>query len=96
MLHDYHNMHSAVGGEVSRTGQHLEGLLPERLQLWLYRWSFDRGHLDTILDRSATEPLMRLSILLARADGIAARRSNLPKEEDTPMSLARTAGQGGV
>jgi NAD(P)H-quinone oxidoreductase subunit 5 len=96
MLHDYHNMHSAVGGEVSRTGQHLEGLLPERLQLWLYRWSFDRGHLDTILDGFAIEPLMRLSILLARADGIAARRSNLPNEEDTPMSLARTAGQGGV
>ena len=49
MLHDYHQMHSAVGGQLSPTGQQIEEMLPERVRLWLYRWALDRGHLDTIL-----------------------------------------------
>jgi NADH:ubiquinone oxidoreductase subunit 5 (subunit L)/multisubunit Na+/H+ antiporter MnhA subunit len=68
MLHDYHKMHSAVGGEFSPTGKHLDSLLSERVQLWLYRWSLDRGHLDSILDRFVIHPLMRLSRLFARLD----------------------------
>ncbi|MCW5980008.1 MAG: hypothetical protein KIT09_18140 [Bryobacteraceae bacterium] len=68
MLHDYHQMHSAAGGELAETGKHLDELFPERFQLWLYRWALDRGHLDTILDRGVIEPLMRLSNLLARID----------------------------
>src|SRR6185503_8146306 len=47
MLHDHHQMHSAVGGELKPTGRHLAELFPEHVQLWLYRWAFDRGHLDT-------------------------------------------------
>jgi NAD(P)H-quinone oxidoreductase subunit 5 len=70
MLHDYHKMHAAVGGEVGRTGQRIETLLPERFQLWLYRWSLDRGHLDTILDRWGIEPLTRVSAWFARADEV--------------------------
>jgi NAD(P)H-quinone oxidoreductase subunit 5 len=70
MLHDYHKMHSAVGGEFSPTGKHLDSLLSERVQLWLYRWSLDRGHLDSVLDRFVIHPLMRLSRLFARLDRI--------------------------
>jgi NADH:ubiquinone oxidoreductase subunit 5 (subunit L)/multisubunit Na+/H+ antiporter MnhA subunit len=95
MLHDYHKMHSAVGGELSRTGQHIGTLLPERVQLWLYRWSLDRGHLDTILDRCVVEPLTRLSRLFARLDGIGAG-SPAESRDDQPVDLARTARQGGL
>jgi formate hydrogenlyase subunit 3/multisubunit Na+/H+ antiporter MnhD subunit len=35
MLHDYHQMHSAIGGQISPTGSHLEDVFPERVQLWL-------------------------------------------------------------
>jgi NADH-quinone oxidoreductase subunit L len=52
MLHDYHAMHSAAGGELAPTGRHLEDLFPKTVQLWLFRWALDRGHLDTILDRA--------------------------------------------
>jgi NAD(P)H-quinone oxidoreductase subunit 5 len=93
MLHDYHQMHSAVGGEVSRTGRRLETLLSERARLWLYRWALDRGHLDTILDRWAVEPLTRLSMLFAkfdRAPGAASAGSREPQA----VALRRTAGQG--
>ena len=30
MLHDYHAMHSAAGGEIAPTGRHLEEMFPER------------------------------------------------------------------
>jgi NAD(P)H-quinone oxidoreductase subunit 5 len=68
MLHDYHQMHSAIGRELSQSGPRPEELFPERLQLWLYRWALDRGHLDTILDRFVIHPLERLSRLFGRLD----------------------------
>jgi NADH-quinone oxidoreductase subunit L len=68
MLHDYHMMHSAVGGDLSPTGKYLEELFPARVQLWLYRWSLDRGHLDTILDRFVIQRLMRLSRVFSMLD----------------------------
>ena len=95
MLHDYHKMHSRVGGEVSATGQYLEDLLPESVQLWLYRWSLDRGHLDTILDRWGIEPLTRLSKMFAGLDGIGGGGSSAP-QDGPPVSLPRAAGQGGL
>ena len=94
MLHDYHKMHSAVGGELSLAGKHLNELLPEPVQLWLYRWSLDRGHLDTILDRFVIYPLMRLSRLFARLDGVGLTGSLSQRE--SPLSRQRAAGQGRV
>ena len=74
MLHDDHRMRSAVGGDVAPTGKHLERLFSERAQLWMYRWSLDRGHLDTILDRLVILPLIRISRLFARLDGVKLER----------------------
>ena len=92
MLHDYHKMHSAVGGEISRTGEHLETILPARFHLWLYRWSLDRGHLDTILDRWAIDPLMWLSGLFARLD--AAGGGSTARLSERRLPLHRAAGRG--
>lgn len=68
MLHDYHQMHSAIGGKLSPTGKQIEEMLPERVQLWLYRWALDRGHLDTMLERWVVAPLSELSTYLSRRD----------------------------
>ncbi len=70
MLHDYHRMHSAIGGDHAAAAVDLEDLLSERTRLWLYRWAFDRGHLDTILDRWLIGPLMELSRFFARLDAL--------------------------
>jgi NAD(P)H-quinone oxidoreductase subunit 5 len=94
MLHDYHLMHSAVGGEFSPTGQLLEDLFPERVQLWLYRWALDRGHLDTILDRWLIYPLMRLSGVFEKLDGIGSDRV-ARRREKAVLSMPSPAGQGG-
>ena len=94
MLHDYHMMHSAVGGELSPTGKHLESLFPERLQLWLYRWSLDRGHLDTILDRFVIHPLIRLSQFFAELDRIGSDQA--PRRHNAEPSGHTAVGQEGV
>ncbi len=75
MLHDYHQMHSAIGGEILPTGKHLEDLFPEGVHLWLYRWAFDRGHLDTILDRWVIYPLLEVSRVFAKLDHIGLPRT---------------------
>jgi NAD(P)H-quinone oxidoreductase subunit 5 len=94
MLHDYHQMHSAIGGElVPASGGQMEDLLPERARLWLYRWALDRGHLDTILDRWLIHPLTQLSRFFAKLDNIglaaAARRSG-----EAGLLIKRPAGSG--
>jgi NAD(P)H-quinone oxidoreductase subunit 5 len=92
MLHDYHRMQSAVGGELSRTGKHLEAMFPEAVQLWLYRWALDRGHLDTILDRGVVYPIMRLSGFFAKLDGIGTNRVRPRDEAALPLRAAASRG----
>ena len=95
MLHDYHQMHSAIGGEVSPTGKQIEELLPERVQLWLYRWAFDRGHLDTILDRWVIDPLLQVSTYLAKHDRIGLPWTTIRPGDAAPISVARSGETGG-
>ncbi|HKT26347.1 MAG TPA: proton-conducting transporter membrane subunit [Terriglobales bacterium] len=95
MLHDYHQMHSAIGGgEVSATGQGIEGLFPERVQLWLYRWAFDRGHLDTILDRWVIDPLLQASSSFAKLDRIGVSRITVRRGNVACISLHGPTKQG--
>jgi NADH-quinone oxidoreductase subunit L len=94
MLHDYHKMHSAVGGERYPTGNRLEEILPQSVQLWLYRLAFDRGHLDTILDRFVIDPLMRLSDLFAQFDRLGLRKPARSRER-VALSAHSPARQGG-
>lgn len=58
MLHDYHRVHAAAGGELGRTGAHYHHLLPERFRLALYRAALERGYLDAWLSRYVTGPVL--------------------------------------
>ena len=97
MLHDYHKMHSAIGGEISPAGKHLRALFPERIQLWLYRWALDRGHLDTLLDSFVVHPLIRLSYFFAKLDSLGLdqsvrRREKVALSRHTPAGREATHG----
>jgi NAD(P)H-quinone oxidoreductase subunit 5 len=94
MLHDYHMMHSAIGGDLSPAGKHLEDLFPEPVQLWLYRWALDRGHLDTILDRFVIHPLMRVSHVFAKLDGLGLDQP-VGRREKVALSIESPAGRVG-
>jgi len=95
MLHDYHQMHSAIGSEIAPTGKQIEELLPERVQLWLYRWAFDRGHLDTILDRLVIAPLLQASAYLAKGDRIGEPPAIMRPQDVAPISLHGPVAQRG-
>ena len=83
MLHDHHQVHAAAGGQLEKTGKHLESMFPQAMQLWLYRLAIDRGHLDTILDRGFVEPLLALSRLLGRLDRIGLIEQRTKNQEGT-------------
>ncbi len=93
MLHDYHQMHSAIGSELAPTGKQIEELLPQRVQLWLYRWAFDRGHLDTMLDRWIIRPLLQLSAYLAKTE--RSGTSGMLPQNISPIPAQGRAEQGG-
>ncbi len=65
MLHDYHRVHAAAGGELGRTGEHYEGLIPAHVRLWLYRFSLERGFYDAFAERLVVNPMLKLSRGLA-------------------------------
>ncbi|MEY2599054.1 MAG: hypothetical protein RLZZ142_1313 [Verrucomicrobiota bacterium] len=65
MLHDHHRVHSAAGGHLHPTGEHLEALLPRKLQLLLYRLAVGRGFYDAIVDRFVIAPMRWLARALA-------------------------------
>jgi NAD(P)H-quinone oxidoreductase subunit 5 len=93
MLHDYHAMHSAAGGELAPTGRHLEDLFPKTVQLWLFRWALDRGHLDTILDRFVLHPFIELSTMFAKLDR-AGLSESVTARQGMAIPAQRVAGQG--
>jgi NADH:ubiquinone oxidoreductase subunit 5 (subunit L)/multisubunit Na+/H+ antiporter MnhA subunit len=65
MLHDHHRVHTAAGGHLPPTGSHYSALLPQRLQLFLYRIALGRGFYDALLDRFIIAPVRGTARLLA-------------------------------
>lgn len=94
MLHDDHQMHSAIRRETAPGETQFEDLLPPAVRLWLYRWAFDRGHLDTILDRWLVQPLLDLSRLLVRLDRAGSPRFRT-RSAPSAVSMTGAAPQGG-
>jgi NADH-quinone oxidoreductase subunit L len=92
MLHDYHQMHSAVGGHMAASRTQIEEMLPARVQLWLYRWALDRGHLDTILERWVVAPLLYISDYLSRKHRVPpANTTTLRSDQTVPVPVAEPA-----
>ena len=61
MLRDYHRVHAAAGGRFSPTGSHYESLLPQSVQVWLYRLALGRGFYDAIVERCVIAPIQALA-----------------------------------
>jgi NADH-quinone oxidoreductase subunit L len=87
MLRDFHQVRSAAGGQLERTGKHLESMFPQPVQLWLYRMALDRGHLDTLLELGFVLPLLAASRLLGRLDrmGLGPREAYHPAAKQEPI-----------
>lgn len=60
LLHDYHLLENALGGHLPQSGDPIGGLTLGRYRLWLYRFAFDRGYLDSLLTRYVVDPFVDL------------------------------------
>lgn len=74
MLHDYHRVHAAAGGQLPKTGAHYEGLLAEPVRAWLYRMGLERGFYDAVVERLVSGPAMRFSKWLSGFEPGASQR----------------------
>jgi len=89
LLHDFHQVQSAVGGHLARTGLHLERSVPATAQRRLYVWALERGGLDAMLDTVLVRPFVwvfeRFDHVERRwVDRIAGPRpSAVPRESST-------------
>lgn len=69
MLHDYHHVHAAAGGDLAKPGEHYERMVPEPMRRWFYRMALDRGHLDTVVERFLIGPVLHLATRLHHLGG---------------------------
>lgn len=60
VLQDQALLENAVGGRLAPGTGILSRLVPERVRLWLYRWSLERGYLDALLLDYISRPVLRL------------------------------------
>ncbi len=58
LLTDYHAMENAIGARMSRQQSRWLGLIPVAVQRWVYRFGFERGYMDVILDKCFVEPFL--------------------------------------
>jgi hypothetical protein len=68
LLHDHHHLEQAMGGQLPRTGGHIERLVPDRLQPWLYRVALERGGFDALLTDRLLAPTIRFLSRIDRLD----------------------------
>ena len=68
LLHDHHHLEQAMGRQLPRTGGHLERLVPQALQPWLYRVALERGGFDALLRDRVVAPSLRMIRWVDRLD----------------------------
>lgn len=68
LLHDHHHLEQAVGGLLPRTGLHIERIVPDAWQPWLYRHALERGYFETIVRERIVGPIVAVSLGLDDLD----------------------------
>ena len=58
LLNDYHEMENAIGMRLPDSRNRLGDMLPTSMKLWWYRFGFERGFMDLILDSWIVEPFI--------------------------------------
>ncbi len=58
LLHDHHQLENAIGSRPREEGVMWEQRLSPKMQLWLYRFALERGHLDSVLEKYVARPFV--------------------------------------
>ncbi len=59
LLQDYHSLENAIGAHLTHAANLRRWMAPSTTN-WFYRFSLERGYLDTVLDRFIVHPFLRL------------------------------------
>lgn len=59
LLKDYHNLENAIGTRLSHSNSPLGNWFPAGLRQWCYRFGYERGFLDTMLDNWIVRPFLK-------------------------------------
>lgn len=89
LLQDYRLLENAIGARLPDASNYQDHWAAPRFRLMLYRLSFDRGHLDALIDAYAIEPFLRL---FRWCDGMERRWTDLlsgraSRESDRAVAL---------
>jgi NADH:ubiquinone oxidoreductase subunit 5 (subunit L)/multisubunit Na+/H+ antiporter MnhA subunit len=60
ILHDYHLLENAIGDHLPLRSGFWNRVVPAPARLWLYRFSLERGYLDSGLNRFIVQPFVRV------------------------------------
>ncbi|TWT53892.1 NADH-quinone oxidoreductase subunit L [Rubripirellula amarantea] len=58
LLHDYHSLENAIGGQLSHSPTVWSRWLPIEVRLWIYRISIERGFMDAVLNDYIAHPFV--------------------------------------
>lgn len=61
LLRDYYELENQIGGRLQQKSPGYLSYLPENIQNWLYRFGYDRGFMDTALDRLFVNPFVKIA-----------------------------------
>lgn len=61
LIRDYHELENQLGARLPQDRPTYTRLLPTALQDWIYRFGFDRGFMDVVLDRWFVRPFVALA-----------------------------------
>jgi NAD(P)H-quinone oxidoreductase subunit 5 len=75
ILHDFHNVESAVGGHMSRSGVHLERIFSRLFGDRMYRFALERNYVEAAMDRFVVHPLLGMFRRLDRLESDWVRRA---------------------
>ncbi len=88
LLHDHHQLENAIGSRPHEEGVMWEQKLPLATQRWLYRFSLERGYLDTLLEKCVARPFVALFCGLDALETKWARiLDGEPKAKEAPRDL---------
>lgn len=68
LISDYHAMENALGMRWNREPARWLTALPAGMQRWLYRFGFERGYMDALLDRYCIAPFLAIFLWADRQE----------------------------
>ncbi len=88
LLHDYHSLENAIGTHLSQPAAVKFGWMPEKVRLWVYRFSMERGFLDPILDTYIARPFLAVfrwcDAMESRWIELLSGTTSAPSVDETP------------